>query len=124
MKVNFDLPNVAKMVIKFELLKVCKMTIWKSYISSHGGVRNIKFGQRVNLIQRLPLGTPPWEVVISLPCNFDKSLYLYLQRSYCYQIWAIKTSSLYKSIGHFSTGGSNVITFWSRDINKSLYFQL
>ena len=29
-----------------------------------------------------------------------------------------------KSIGHFSIEGSNVITFWSRDIDKSLYLQL
>ena len=27
-------------------------------ISSHGETRNIKFGQQVNLNQRVPLGTP------------------------------------------------------------------
>ena len=28
------------------------------------------------------------------------------------------------SIGHFAIEGSYVITFWSRDIDKSLYLQL
>ena len=28
------------------------------YISSHGKARNIKFGQQVNIIERVPLGTP------------------------------------------------------------------
>ena len=55
------------MTINFELLKVSKITSLK--ISSHGEARNIKFRQQVNLIQRVPLGTLPQEVVTSLPHN-------------------------------------------------------
>ena len=29
-----------------------------------------KFGQQVNLVQKEPVGTPPQEVVISLPHNY------------------------------------------------------
>ena len=65
--VNFDLPKVSKMSINFKLLKVSKITSLK--ISSQGEVRNIKFGQQVNLIQRVSLGTLPQEVVISQPHN-------------------------------------------------------
>ena len=36
------------------------------YTSSHGEARNIKLGQQVNIIERVPLGTPPLAVVISL----------------------------------------------------------
>ena len=39
------------------------------YIPNHREARNIKFGQQVNLIQRVPLGTPPQEVATSLPYN-------------------------------------------------------
>ena len=48
----------------------------------------IKFRQQVNLIQRVPLGTPPQEIVMSLPHNhadFDKCLSLVIE-GYCYQI--------------------------------------
>ena len=38
-------------------------------ISSHAETRNIKFGQQVNPIERVPLGTLPQEVVTSLPHN-------------------------------------------------------
>ena len=37
------------------------------YISSHRKTTNIQFGLPVNLIQRVPLGTPHQEVVTSLP---------------------------------------------------------
>ena len=53
------------MIMKFELLKVDKITSLK--IFSHVEARNIKFRQLVNLIQRVPLGTLPQEVVTSLP---------------------------------------------------------
>ena len=39
------------------------------YISNHGEARDIRFGQQVNLIQGLPLGTPTQEVVTSLLQN-------------------------------------------------------
>ena len=37
------------------------------YISSYGEARNIKFGQQVNLIQGVPLGSLSQEVLMSLP---------------------------------------------------------
>ena len=52
--VSFDLPKVNKMTVNSELLKVSKMTSLKFYIS-HGEARDIKFGQQVNLIQRVSL---------------------------------------------------------------------
>ena len=64
------------MTINFELLKVIKITSLK--IFSHGEARNIKFGQQVNLIQRIPLGTLPQEVVMSLPHNHMTLTNLYL----------------------------------------------
>ena len=49
------------------------------YISSHGEARNTKFGQQVNLIQRVLLGTPTQrgtDVITSYSCDFEKYLYL------------------------------------------------
>ena len=39
------------------------------YTSSHGEARNIKLGKQVNIIERVPLDTPPLAVVISLAHN-------------------------------------------------------
>ena len=61
-------------------------------------------------------------VLLSQLC--DKSLYLKIQRGYCYQIWTVKETLWYKSTEHFSIESSNVITFWSHDIDKSLYLHL
>ena len=55
------------MFINFEVLKVSKIASLK--ISSRGEARNIKFGQQVNRIQSVPLGTLPQEVVVTLPHN-------------------------------------------------------
>ena len=95
----------------------------KSFGSTvHGEARNIKFGQEVNLIQRDLFGTLSLEVLTSLPHigMTLKSIFISCQRSYCYQIWAVKTT-WQKSIGHVSIRGSNVITFWLSDIDESLY---
>ena len=46
------------------------------YISSHGKARNIKFGQQVNIIERVPLGTPPQAVVMSLAHNHMTNLFI------------------------------------------------
>ena len=55
------------MNIIFELLNVSKMTSLRIYISPiYGEARNIKFGQQVNIIERVPLGTSPQAVVMSL----------------------------------------------------------
>ena len=67
--VNFDLPIVRKVNINFKLLKVTKMASLKVYISSHGEARNIRFGQQLNIIERVPWGTLPQAVVKSLAHN-------------------------------------------------------
>ena len=45
------------------------------YTSSHGEARNIEFGERVNIIEMAPLGTPPQAVVISLAYNHVTDLF-------------------------------------------------
>ena len=60
------MPQVSKININFELFKVSKMTSLKIYFSSHGEDRNIKFGHVINMIERVPLDTPPQLVVMSL----------------------------------------------------------
>ena len=80
--VNFDLPKVSKINFNFELLKVSKMTSLKIYIyiyiyiSSHGKARNIKFGHQINIIEKIPLGTPSQPVVMSLPYNHLTNLFI------------------------------------------------
>ena len=74
------------------MLKVSKMTSLKIYISSYDEARNIKFGHQINIIKRVPLGTPPQAVVMSLAQNHLTNLKL--QRSCCYQIWALKLTLL------------------------------
>ena len=61
------MPKGSKIAINFELLKVSKIISLE--ISSHGEARNIKFGQQVNLIHRVPFGTLLQEVVTYLPHN-------------------------------------------------------
>ena len=70
-RINFDLPKVSKININFELRKVIKMASLKIYIyiSSHVEAKNIKFRHQINIIQRVPLVTPPQAVVISLAHN-------------------------------------------------------
>ena len=46
------------------------------YVSSHGEARNIKFGHQINIIERVPLGTPPQAVVMSLAQNHLKNLFI------------------------------------------------
>ena len=52
------------------------MTNLKIYISSHEEARNIEFGQQVNIIETVPLGTPPQEVVMSLAHNHETNLFI------------------------------------------------
>ena len=70
------MPNVSKININFEQLKVSRMTDLKIYIFSHGEARNIKFGQQVNIIERVPLGTPPQAVVMTLAHNHVTNLFI------------------------------------------------
>ena len=75
-----NMPKVSKITINFELfkiskmnklLKVRKMTNIKIFISPFiEKLEAFKFGQQVNLIQRVPSGTLPQEVVMSLAHNY------------------------------------------------------
>ena len=63
MAIYSELLQVSKMT---KLLKVSKMTSLKFYISpSIEKLETLKFGQEVNLIQKVLLGTLPQEVVTS-----------------------------------------------------------
>ena len=65
------------MNIIFELLNISKMSSLRIYISPvYGEARNIKFGQQVNIIERVPLGTPPQVVVMSLAHNHVTNLFI------------------------------------------------
>ena len=70
------MPKVSKININSELLKVSKITSSKIYIFSHGEARNIKFGQQVNIIERVPLGTPRQVVVMTLAHNYVTNLFI------------------------------------------------
>ena len=62
--INCELPQVSKLT---KLLKVIKMTSLKIYISpSIKKLGTLKLRQQVNLIQKIPLNTPPQELVTSL----------------------------------------------------------
>ena len=76
-RVNFDLPKGSKININFELHKVSKMTSLKNLcISSHGEARNIKLGHLINIIERVPLGTPLQVAVMSLAHNHLTNLFI------------------------------------------------
>ena len=45
-------------------------------ISIHGEARNIKLGHQINIIERVPLGTPPQAVVMSLVHNHLTNLFI------------------------------------------------
>ena len=64
------------MNIIFELLNVSKMTSLRIYISPiYGEARNIKFGQQVNIIERVPLGASQ-AVVMTLAHNHVTNLFI------------------------------------------------
>ena len=73
---NFDLPKVDTININFELLKVSKMASLKICVSSHEEARNIKLGDLRSIIERVPLGTPPQAVVMSLAHNHQTNLFI------------------------------------------------
>ena len=70
------------------------------------------------------MGPAPLEVLTPLPYTYVtlSTLFTSNHRGYCYQILAVKTTLWWRSTGHFlPIGGSNIITFWSGAIDKSLY---
>ena len=65
----------------FELLNVSKMSSLRIYISPvYGEARNIKFGQQLNIIERLPLGTPPQAAVMTLAHNHVTNFFISIYR--------------------------------------------
>ena len=80
-------PKLAKWISTLNCSKSAKWPIWNLYISSHGEARNIKFGQQVNIIERVPsdtphvkswLGTSPLGLVTSLPFDYVTLIKLYI----------------------------------------------
>ena len=69
-RVSFDFPKVSRMNINFELLQFENLCI-----SSHEEARNIKFGQQVNIIERVPLGASQ-AVVMTLAHNHVTNLFI------------------------------------------------
>ena len=68
MTANCELLQISKMT---KIPKARKMTSLKIYISpSIKKLETFKFGQQVNFTQKVQLGTPPQEVVTSLPHNY------------------------------------------------------
>ena len=87
-------PKLAKWISALNCWKWQNDQFENLYISSHREARN-RFGQQVNIIERVPLGTPPQVVVMTLAHNHVTNLYLELQKGYCYQIWTVK-ATLYR----------------------------
>ena len=73
LQTDFDLLKSAKMNINFEVLKIDQFE--NLYLSSHGEARIIKFGHQVNMSEKVPLGTPPHEVLMSLSHNHMTNLF-------------------------------------------------
>ena len=69
-------PKLAKWISTLNCSKSAKWPVWKLYISSHGEARNIKFGQQVNIIEMVPLGTPPQVVVMTIAHNHVTNLFI------------------------------------------------
>ena len=67
--------EISKMNIIFELLKISKMTSLKIYISPVMEKLETKFGQQLN-IEKVPLGTPPQAVVMTLAHNHVTNLFI------------------------------------------------
>ena len=86
----FDLSQVSKREQIGSILtcpKLAKYQLWTAqsqqnnqienlYISSHREARNIKFRQQVNIIEGIPLGTPPLAVVTTLAHNHVTNLFI------------------------------------------------
>ena len=85
-------PKLAKWTSTFNCSRTAKWPIWNLYISSHREARNIKFGQQVNIIERVSLGTPPRTVLMPLAHNYTTNLLILSYRGYCYQIWTVKAT--------------------------------
>ena len=72
----FTCPKLAKWASALNCSKLAKWPIWNLYISSHLEARNIKFGQQVNIIERVPLGSPPQAIIMSLAHNHMTNLFI------------------------------------------------
>ena len=66
-------PELVKWISVLNCSTSAKWIVWES---SHGGARNIKYGQQVNIIERLPLGSPPQVEVMTLAYNHVTNLFI------------------------------------------------
>ena len=106
--VNSDLLKVSKINIKLNCSKSANWTAQSQqndqfenlYISSHGEARNIKFGQQVNIIERVTLGTPSQEVVMSLAHNHVANLFMSSYRG----------ATVIKFVSRYGTSELGVVT--------------
>ena len=84
--------KLANWISTLNCSKSAKWIVWKSiYLQS---LRSLKHHiLTVGKSESVPLGTPSQEVVISLAHKWrGKSLYLELQRGYCYKFWAVQAT--------------------------------
>ena len=70
------MPKVSKVNINFDAQSQQNDQFENLYICSYGEVRNIKFGQQVNINEKVPLGTPPQAVVMTLAHNHMTNLFI------------------------------------------------
>ena len=71
------MPKVSKMDITFELLisKITNLRIYISLVMEKLKTSNLD-SKQVNIIERLPLGTPPQAVVMTLAHNHVTNLFI------------------------------------------------
>ena len=89
------MPKVSKMTIDFEVLNVSKMSNLRIHISpAMEKLEALNLNSSINFIQRVILGTLPQTELTSLPHTHVTFTNLFISslRSYCYQIWAVKTT--------------------------------
>ena len=121
-RVNFELPKIAEWLSTLNCSMSANYQFENLYISSYGETRNIKFGHQVNPIQRIQLSPLPREVVTTLLIImwlWQISLSLVAEGLLLLNMGS-KNNSLIEVHRVFLHWVSNIVTFWSCDINKSL----
>ena len=93
-RVSVDLLKVSKITVNFELLSVSKMSNLRIHMSpGMGKLKVLNLNSRVNLIQRVLLGTPPEKELPLLHIHTTlTNLFISSLRGYCYQILAVKST--------------------------------
>ena len=93
-KVNLNLTRVSKKPINSELLSKMLINSELLKVSKNDQFENLCLQSWRSLIQRVPLGTLPQEVLMSFPHNQMTltSFFIFSYKGYFYQIWATKTT--------------------------------